>query len=436
MKAEAIIRKKRDGERLSAEEIKWFVRKYASGEIPDYQAAAWLMAAYIRGLNTLETVSLTEALLHSGEQLDLSGISGVKVDKHSTGGVGDKTTLVLAPLVAAAGAKVAKMSGRGLGHTGGTIDKLEAIPGFKTALEPGDFISQVNRVGVAVVAQTESIVPGDRKLYALRDVTATVDSIPLIAASVMSKKLACGAEAIVLDVKTGSGAFIHDTEAAWELARLMVSIGQRAGRRIAALITDMDQPLGYAIGNAVEVAEAIATLRGQGPLDLTELCLGLGSRMLVLGGLAANLASARAQLEEMIWDGRAFAKFKEWVAAQGGDARVAEDPGLLPQGPQKIPVLSPKAGYVVQINAQPIGEAARVLGAGRARKDEAIDPAVGVLLAAKVGTRVEAGEPLAYVLARDKGIEEAKALVANAYAIAAVAPVPRPMVHAVIYEGK
>lgn len=436
MQADKIIRKKRDGERLSTEEISWFIQKYAEGAIPDYQAAALLMAVYIRGLNTAETISLTEALRRSGEQLDLSGVAGVKVDKHSTGGVGDKTTLVLAPLVAAAGAKVAKMSGRGLGHTGGTVDKLESIPGFKTSLEPEQFVSQVNQVGVAVVAQTQSIVPGDRKLYALRDVTATVDSIPLIAASVMSKKLACGADAIVLDVKTGSGAFIHDTEAAWELARLMVSIGQRAGRQVAALITDMDQPLGYAIGNAVEVAEAIATLQGQGPLDLTELCLGLGSRMLVLGGLAPNLAAARTQLEEIIWDGRAFAKFKEWVAAQGGDARVADDPGVLPQAPEKIPVLSPKAGYVVQINAQPVGEAARLLGAGRTRKDEEVDPAVGVLLAAKVGTRVEAGEPLAYVLARDKGLEEAMRLVANAYTIASVAPSPRPMVHAVIYEGR
>ncbi len=436
MQADQIIRKKRDGERLSAEEITWFIKNYTEGVIPDYQAAALLMAAYIRGLNTTETISLTEALRRSGEQLDLSGVSGVKVDKHSTGGVGDKTTLVLAPLIAAAGAKVAKMSGRGLGHTGGTVDKLESIPGFKTSLKPERFVSQVNQVGVAVVAQTESIVPGDRKLYALRDVTATVDSIPLIAASVMSKKLACGADAIVLDVKTGSGAFIHDTEAAWELARLMVLIGQRAGRQVAALITNMDQPLGYAIGNAVEVAEAIATLRGQGPLDLTELCLGLGSRMLVLGGLAPNLAVARSQLEEMIWDGRAFNKFKEWVSAQGGDPRVADDPNALPQAPKRIPVLSPRAGYVVQINAQPVGEAARLLGAGRTRKEEEVDPAVGVLLAAKVGTKVEAGEPLAHLLAGDKGLDAAKTLVAGAFTIASVAPSPRPMVHAVIYEGR
>lgn len=436
MEAIAIIRKKRDGERLTAREISWFIQKYTSGEIPDYQVAAWLMAIYVRGFNSAETVALTEALLRSGERLDLSGIAGVKVDKHSTGGVGDKTTLVLAPLVAAAGAKVAKMSGRGLGHTGGTVDKLESIPGFNTALDPEAFITQVNRVGVAVVAQTEAIVPGDRKLYSLRDVTATVDSIPLIAASVMSKKLACGADAIVLDVKTGSGAFIQDAEAAWELARLMVSIGQRGGRRVAALITNMDQPLGYAIGNAVEVAEAIATLRGQGPLDLTELCLGLGSRMLVLGGLVPNLEEARARLQEILWDGSAFAKFKEWVRAQGGDPRVADDPGILPQAPQKIPVYSPRAGYVVQINAQPVGEAARILGAGRSRKDEAVDPAVGVLLTAKVGTQVETGEPLAYLLARDKGVEKAKELVAHAYTIATGSPTPRPMVHAVIYEGK
>ncbi|MEW6770889.1 MAG: pyrimidine-nucleoside phosphorylase [Bacillota bacterium] len=432
MQAYAIIKKKRDGERLSPEEISWFIEKYVAGEIPDYQVAAWLMAVYIRGLNAAETVALTEALVRSGERVDLSDIAGIKVDKHSTGGVGDKTTLVLVPLLAATGAKVAKMSGRGLGHTGGTIDKLESIPGFKTALGPAEFVSQVNRVGVAVVAQTEAVVPADKKLYALRDVTATVDSIPLIAASIMSKKLACGADAIVLDVKTGSGAFVQDLGTARELARLMVAIGKRAGRRVAALITDMDQPLGYAVGNAVEVAEAVETLKGRGPLDITELCLELGTRMLMLAGLAANAAAARARLEEMLWDGRALAKFKEWVAAQGGDPRVADDLGILPQAPQKIPVLSPRAGYVVQINALGVGEAARVLGAGRARKEDAVDPAVGVVLAAKVGTEVEAGEPLAYVLARDKGADEARQLVAAAYTIAARPPQIRPLVRAIV----
>lgn len=432
MQAYAIIKKKRDGERLSPEEISCFIKKYVAGEIPDYQVAAWLMAVYIRGLNAAETVAFTEALVRSGERVDLSDIAGIKVDKHSTGGVGDKTTLVLVPLLAATGAKVAKMSGRGLGHTGGTIDKLESIPGFKTALGPAEFVSQVNRVGVAVVAQTEAVVPADKKLYALRDVTATVDSIPLIAASIMSKKLACGADAIVLDVKTGSGAFVQDLGTARELARLMVAIGKRAGRRVAALITDMDQPLGYAVGNAVEVAEAVETLKGRGPLDITELCLELGTRMLMLAGLAANAAAARARLEEMLWDGRALAKFKEWVAAQGGDPRVADDPGILPQAPQKIPVLSPRAGYVVQINALGVGEAARVLGAGRARKEDAVDPAVGVVLAAKVGTEVEAGEPLAYVLARDKGADEARQLVAAAYTIAARPPKIRPLVRAIV----
>ncbi|MDI6632496.1 MAG: pyrimidine-nucleoside phosphorylase [Bacillota bacterium] len=432
MQAYAIIKKKRDGERLSPEEISWFIEKYVAGEIPDYQVAAWLMAVYIRGLNAAETVALTEALVRSGQRVDLSDIAGIKVDKHSTGGVGDKTTLVLAPLLAAAGAKVAKVSGRGLGHTGGTIDKLESIPGFKTALGPAEFVSQVNRVGVAVVAQTETVVPADKKLYALRDVTATVDSIPLIAASIMSKKLACGADAIVLDVKTGSGAFVQDPGTARELARLMVDIGKHAGRRVTALITDMDQPLGYAVGNAVEVAEAVETLKGRGPLDLTELCLELGTRMLMLAGLATNAAAARARLEEMLWDGRALAKFKEWVAAQGGDPRVADDPGILPQAPQKIPVSSPRAGYVVQINALGVGEAARVLGAGRARKEDAVDPAVGVVLAAKVGTEVEAGEPLAYVLARDKGADEARQLVATAYTIAARPPKIRPLVRAIV----
>lgn len=432
MQAYAIIKKKRDGERLSLEEISWFVERYAAGEIADYQVAAWLMAVYIRGLDAVETTSLTEALLRSGKQVDLSGVAGVKVDKHSTGGVGDKTTLVLAPLLAAAGAKVAKMSGHGLGHTGGTIDKLESIPGFKTELSPEEFIAQVSRAGLAVVAQTEEIVPADKKLYALRDVTATVDSIPLIAASIMSKKLASGAEAIVLDVKTGSGAFMQDVTAARELARLMVAIGKRAGRRVAALITDMDQPLGYAVGNAVETAEAIATLKGRGPLDLTELCLELGSRMLVLAGLAANAATARGRLEEILWDGRALAKFREWVAAQGGDPGVVDQPDMLPAAPQKIPVTSPRSGYVVQVNALAIGEAARILGAGRARKDDHVDPSVGVVLRAKVGTKVEAGEPLAHILVRDKGENEAKGLVSNAYAIAASPPKTRPLVRAVI----
>ncbi len=432
MEAYAIIRKKRDGERLSPEEISWFIDRYVAGEVADYQAAAWLMAAYLRGLDAGETLALTEALARSGEQVDLSGIRGVKVDKHSTGGVGDKTTLVLAPLLAAAGAKVAKMSGRGLGHTGGTIDKLEAIPGFRTALEREEFVAQVNRTGVAVAAQTEKIVPADRKLYALRDVTATVDSIPLIAASVMAKKLACGADVIVLDVKTGSGAFMQDAAAAHELARLMVAIGKRAGRRVVALVTDMDQPLGYAVGNAVEVTEAIVTLKGRGPLDLTELCLELGSRALCLGGLAANLKTARARLEELLLSGQALRKFREWVAAQGGDPRVVDEPELLPQAPQKIPVLSPRAGYVVQINALAVGEAARALGAGRRRKEEGIDPAVGVLLMAKTGSRVEAGEPLAYILAREKGVAEAQELLAGAFTVAVNPPKTRPLVGAVV----
>lgn len=434
MQAYAVIKKKRDGERLSTEEISWFIERYAAGEIADYQVAAWLMAVYIRGLDAVETASLTEALLHSGKQVDLSGIDGVKVDKHSTGGVGDKTTLVLAPLLAAAGAKVAKMSGRGLGHTGGTIDKLESIPGFKTELSPEEFIAQVNRVGVAVVAQTEEIVPADKKLYALRDVTATVDSIPLIAASIMSKKLASGADAIVLDVKTGSGAFMQDLTAARELARLMVAIGKRAGRRVAALITDMDQPLGYAVGNAVEMSEAIATLKGRGPLDLTELCLELGSRMLVLSELAADAVTARARLEDLLWDGRALAKFKEWVEAQGGDPAVVDRPEMLPEAPRRIPVPSPRSGYVVQVNALAIGEAARILGAGRAQKEDRVDSSVGVVLGAKVGTKVEAGEPLAYLLVRDKGEKEAKDLVSNAYAVAASPPKGRPLVRAVVQK--
>ncbi|HIE11947.1 MAG TPA: thymidine phosphorylase [Desulfotomaculum sp.] len=434
MQAYAIIKKKRDGERLSPEEISWFIERHTAGEIADYQAAAWLMAVYLRGLDAQETASLTEALLRSGRQVDLSGVDGVKVDKHSTGGVGDKTTLVLAPLLAAAGVKVAKMSGRGLGHTGGTIDKLESIPGFKTELSLQEFISQVNRVGVAVAAQTEEIVPADKKLYALRDVTATVDSIPLIAASIISKKLASGADAIVLDVKAGSGAFMQDVTAARTLARLMVTVGKRAGRRVAALITDMDQPLGYAVGNAVEMAEAIAALKGRGPLDLTELCLELGSRLLVLAGPASNAQVARVRLEEILWNGRALSKFREWVAAQGGDPQVVDDPGLLPQAPRRIPVLSPRSGHVVEVNALAIGEAVRILGAGRARKDEPVDPSVGVILAAKVGTKVDAGEPLAHILARDKGEHEAKELVASAYAIAASPPKTRPLVRAAVEE--
>lgn len=404
-----IIMKKRNGGELSREEIAFFVEGYTRGDIPDYQASALMMAIYFRKMTERETLELTMAMARSGDMLDLSGIRGIKVDKHSTGGVGDKTSLALAPMVAACGVKVAKMSGRGLGHTGGTIDKLESFSGFTTALTAERFEENVNRIGIAIMGQTADLAPADKKLYALRDVTATVDNMSLIASSIMSKKLAAGADAIVLDVKTGSGAFMKEEKDARALAEEMVRIGNSAGRRTAAVISDMDQPLGRAVGNALEVREAIDTLRGRGPEDFTELCLTLGSRMLVAGGRAAGEGEARERLSAAIQDGSALGKLAEFVEAQNGDAAAVYDPKLLPQAKIIRPVAAPRDGYISRIVCDQVGICSLILGGGRETKESRIDLSVGLVLCKKVGDYVRAGEPLVMLYAN----EEARALEAG-----------------------
>jgi len=413
-----LIAKKRDGKELSKEEIEFIVEGYTRGDIPDYQMSAWAMAVFFRGMTPAETAHLTMAMARSGDLADLSRIRGVKVDKHSTGGVGDKTTLVVAPLVAAAGVPVAKMSGRGLGHTGGTIDKLESIPGLTTELSPDEFVDQVNRIGIAVVGQTGNLTPADKKLYSLRDVTATVNSVPLIASSVMSKKIAAGADAIVLDVKAGSGAFMKNVGEAWKLASTMVDIGRSLGRRTVAVVSNMDQPLGLAVGNALEVREAVDALRGEGPEDLTRLALTLGAHMVVLGGKADSFKEAYEKLEKILQSGEALEKFRQFVAAQGGNPDVADRPAeLLPKAPYRITVPSPADGFVHGIQAEEIGLAAMTLGAGRASKESSIDPAVGVVLAKKVGDPVQRGEILAILHANREDVTDIRQKVERAFDI-------------------
>ncbi|ARD49776.1 pyrimidine-nucleoside phosphorylase [Sporosarcina sp. P33] len=390
-----IIEKKRDGEELSKQEIEFFVTGYTDGTIPDYQASAFLMAIYFRKMTAEEQGHLTMAMSESGDQIDLSAIEGVKVDKHSTGGVGDTTTLILAPLVAACGVPVAKMSGRGLGHTGGTLDKLEAIEGFHVEISTEQFIQQVNDLKIAVIGQSGNLTPADKKLYALRDVTATVNSIPLIASSIMSKKLAAGADAIVLDVKTGAGAFMKTLEDSKQLADAMTAIGNEVGRNTSAVISDMSQPLGFAIGNALEVKEAIDTLKGKGPADLTELCLVLGSKMLLAANKAKTEEDARAQLQTVMENGDALRLFGSLIKAQGGNADVVDNTSLLPQARYQIEVPAVKSGYVSAIDADEVGVAAMLLGAGRATKEDVIDLAVGIVLCKKIGDYVEKGEALA-----------------------------------------
>lgn len=422
-----VILKKRNGQELSSEEIDFFINGYTSGVIPDYQASALLMAIYFSGLNRRETADLTMAMCNSGQRIDLSEIPGKKVDKHSTGGVGDKTTLVLVPMVAAAGVPVAKMSGRGLGHTGGTIDKLESITGFNAFLSPEEFIGQVRRIGAAVAAQTGDLAPADKKLYALRDVTATVDSIPLIASSVMSKKIASGADVILLDVKVGAGAFMKKVEPAYELARVMVEIGTEVGRDTAAVITNMDQPLGYAVGNALEVKEAVRTLHGEGPQDLAEVCLVLGSLMLYMAKKAENKEQARQILVEILNSGRALRKLGDIIAAQGGDVRVLEDPGLLPFASIERNVKSASKGFIQSINAEKIGRAAMILGAGRVSKDAGIDHAAGIVLNKKVGDPVLEGDTLAFIHCSSQGAyKNAEMMVYSAYTISDVRPEQKP----------
>lgn len=389
-----LIEKKRDGQALTEEEINFFIEGYTKGDIPDYQASSLAMAVYFQDMNEAERAALTMAMVNSGDVIDLSNINGVKVDKHSTGGVGDTTTLVLAPLVAAVGVPVAKMSGRGLGHTGGTIDKLESIEGFHVEISEEKFVKLVNEDKVAVIGQTGNLTPADKKLYGLRDVTGTVNSIPLIASSIMSKKIAAGADAIVLDVKTGNGAFMKTLEDAESLARAMVNIGNNVGRNTMAIISDMGQPLGNAIGNALEVKEAIETLQGQGPKDLTDLVLTLGSQMVVVGGKAQDLAEARTLLENAIADGLALARFKTFIENQDGDGSVVDDVSKLPQAQYQIDYPATKSGVVTEIVANEVGVASMMLGAGRQTKEDDIDLSVGIVLNKKVGDKVKAGESL------------------------------------------
>ncbi|EAF5658328.1 pyrimidine-nucleoside phosphorylase [Listeria innocua] len=428
-----IISKKRDGKALSTEEIQFFIDGYTNGEIPDYQASALAMAIFFQDMNDQERADLTMAMVGSGDTIDLSAIEGIKVDKHSTGGVGDTTTLVLAPLVAAVGVPVAKMSGRGLGHTGGTIDKLESIEGFHIELDKKDFINLVNRDKVAVIGQSGNLTPADKKMYALRDVTGTVNSIPLIASSIMSKKIAAGADAIVLDVKTGAGAFMKTDEDAENLAHAMVRIGNNVGRNTMAVISDMSQPLGEAIGNALEVKEAIDTLKGQGPEDLTELVLVLGSQMVVLAKQAETLEEARAKLIEVIENGAALEKFKTFLSNQGGDASIVDHPEKLPQAKYQIEVPAKTSGFVSQIVADEIGIAAMILGAGRATKEDEINLAVGLMLRKKVGDQVKEGDSLVTIFADQEDVENVKAKIYENIKIADQATAPT-LIHKIITE--
>lgn len=428
-----IILKKRDGGKLTKEEIDFVIDGYTNGTIPDYQMSSLLMAIYFQKMDEEETANLTMAMANSGDIIDLSSIEGIKVDKHSTGGVGDSVTLVLGPMAAAAGAPVAKMSGRGLGHTGGTIDKLESIKGFSVEMTKEKFIKNVNNIKIAVGGQTKNLAPADKKLYSLRDVTATVDNISLIASSIMSKKIASGADCIVLDVKTGTGAFMKTVDDSFLLAKAMVDIGLKVGRKTVAVISDMDQPLGYAVGNALEVKEAIDTLKGNGPEDLFNLCLSLGSNMLILAGKSSNEDEAREILKETIRSGAAFKKFKEFVKAQGGDISMVENPNLLPEAKYKVEVTANEEGYVSKIAANEIGTAALILGAGRETKESVIDLSVGIMLRKKVGDYVNKGDVIALIHGNDMTkIEQAKSEIINAYNISKEAVEKRPLIYGIV----
>jgi pyrimidine-nucleoside phosphorylase len=426
IRAAELIQRKRDGEELAADEIAELLLAYGRGEVPDYQMAAFCMAVYFRGLSGAETFALCDAMIRSGETVDLGEALGRKVvDKHSTGGVGDKTSIAVAPIVAACGVPFGKMSGRGLGHTGGTLDKLESIPGFRVELALDELIDQVRRVGIAIIGQTADLVPADKQLYALRDVTATVDNVSLIAASIMSKKIAAGADAIVLDVKVGSGAFMKSLDDARELAEAMLELGHRAGREVVCLLTDMDQPLGNAVGNALEIREAIATIRGDGPPDFTELVLTASARLLALSDLGLDEGSARERAESATHDGSALEAYRRWIAAQGGDP----DESVLATAPVVREVAAPKAGVVSRLDAITVGQAAARLGAGRRTKDDAIDHAVGIVCQAKRGDRVGAGDTLAEIHARDEAAAAAAAdELLSAYELDETAPAEHPIV--------
>jgi len=437
MRAIDVIRKKRDGGELSRAEIEALVGGYTRGEIPDYQASAWLMATLLKGMTRGETAALTDTMLRSGEVLDFSDLPSQKVDKHSTGGVGDKTSLVLAPVAAAGGLTVPMISGRGLGHTGGTLDKLEAIPGFNVNLSVSRFRKVLETCGCSMIGQTAEIAPADRKLYALRDVTGTVESPFLICASIMSKKLAEGIDGLVLDVKTGSGAFMKKEEDAAYLAELMVETGERMGKKMAALLTDMDQPLGCYVGNALEVVEVLDVLHGQGPGDLRELCHELAGWMFLLGDRVATVEAGKHFAKELIDSGKALEKFREMVELQGGDARVVDDPKRLPQAQLKADVVSPRRGYVTAIQCEQAGTACVILGGGRERKEDAVDPAVGFVLNKKVGDPISAGEPLCSVHYNSEARgARARALLQESYQIGDAPPAAtRPLVHRVITKS-
>jgi len=411
-----LITKKRDNKVLTKEEIEFFIEAYTKNEIPDYQMSAMLMAIYFNGMNHEEATHLALAMRDSGDVVDLSGIDGIKVDKHSTGGVGDKVTLVLAPIVASLGAKVAKMSGRGLGHTGGTIDKLESIKGFHVELEPAAFLNQVKDIGISVIGQSGDVAPADKKLYALRDVTATVDIIPLIASSIMSKKLASGADAICLDVKVGRGAFMKTTEDATKLAQLMVDIGHLAGKKVTAILTNMNQPLGHKIGNALEVYEAMEALKGNGPSDLMEVVSAIATHLLIDAKIAKNEMEAKQLIDESISSGKAFDKFKAFVKAQGGDISVL-DHFTDYISKKQVEVKSEKDGYIVDMDALSIGRAAMLLGAGRQTKADVIDPSVGIDLHKKIGDKIAKGDVIATLYVNEKGIDEAKQMIVDAVVI-------------------
>lgn len=428
-----IITKKRDGGELTPEEIRFFIDNYVKDRIPDYQASALLMAIYFRGLSRAETFALTEAMEFSGDVEDLSDLPGVKVDKHSTGGVGDKTTLVVAPVAAAAGVTVAKMSGRGLGFTGGTADKLEAIPGFRTRLEPAEFHRQLEELGLAVITQTGSITPADKKIYALRDVTGTVESPGLIASSIMSKKLAAGSDGIVLDVKCGSGALLKDLAEAENMAALMIDIGRKAGRKMVAVISDMSQPLGRAVGNALEVEEAVQVLKGGGPEDLRQLCLELAGEMIRIGGRAESFEEGKETARQVLADGRALEKFRQMVRRQGGDDRIVEEPERMGSSRYSRDVLAERDGFIAEMAAQEIGRASQHLGAGRLRKEDEIDFTAGIRMHVRIGDSVQEGDVLATLYGADsRRLEEAEIIMEAAIRISAEPATPPKLIRKII----
>lgn len=433
MRAVDIIERKRDGMALSAEQIDFFIQGFSQGHIPDYQAAAWLMAIVLNGMDRQETIDLTMAIVRSGEQLDLRGVSPFVVDKHSTGGVGDKTTLVVAPLAAAAGVPVAKISGRGLGFTGGTLDKLESIPGFRVDMTTSEFQHQLEMIGLVVTGQSPQLAPADGKLYALRDVTATVDSLPLIASSIMSKKIAAGANGIALDVKVGHGAFMETGEEALELANLMVDIGNGVGRKVRSVISDMNQPLGCTIGNALELKEALDTLRGEGPEDLRQHCMTIAGQMLLLSGQKQDDAEAQAHLEQLLDGGQALEKFRTWISAQGGDLAYVDEPSRLPTARLTRELKAPRTAYVASLNAREVGLTTVLLGGGRAKKGDVVDPAVGIVLQAKIGDKVLEGQPLLTIHANDEArLSGASQRLLAAYRFSEEPVGPPPLIHRIV----